>query len=84
MSDNSKRMLTPRRADGKSTKKVGDVFRSSSTSQDSPRAKTSLTLNKEQYNRLRVYSVTHDVPLRDIFDEAMRLYIDKHVDDNEK
>lgn len=80
MSDNSKRMLAPKRSDGKSTKKVDEVFRpSSAPQQNTPRAKTSLSLNKEQYNTLRVYSVTQDVPLRDIFDEAMRLYIDKHI-----
>ncbi len=79
MSDNSKRMLAPKRSDGQSTKKVDEVFRPSSTPQDTPRAKTSLSLNKEQYNTLRVYSVTQGVPLRDIFDEAMHLYIDKHI-----
>ncbi|SCX11534.1 ribbon-helix-helix domain-containing protein [Corynebacterium jeikeium] len=43
------------------------------------RVKTSLALNREKYDQLRIYSVTHRVPLRDIFDEAMDLYLAIYV-----
>lgn len=43
------------------------------------RVKTSLALNEETYNRLRIHALTNKVQLKDIFDEAMELYIEKHL-----
>lgn len=44
--------------------------------------KTSLTLDEDKYNQLRMYSLVERVPLREIFDIAMDMYIDEFVDDS--
>lgn len=79
MTDNSKRNLRPRQKSGTPTKTVGETFRAETTAPKVERTKTSLALNQEKYDQLRIYSVTQRVPLRDIFDEAMDLYLARYV-----
>lgn len=79
MTDNSKRNLRPRQKGGTPTKTVGETFRAETTAPKVERTKTSLALNQEKYDQLRIYSVTQRVPLRDIFDEAMDLYLARYV-----
>lgn len=79
MTDNSKRNLRPRQKGGTPTKTVGETFRVETTAPKVERTKTSLALNQEKYDQLRIYSVTQRVPLRDIFDEAMDLYLARYV-----
>lgn len=80
MSNNSMKKLRPAAKNGKPSKRVEEAFRSPSDA-DSPRVKTSLTLDKGKYNKLRMHSFVEGIPLRDIFDEAMDWYIRTHLDD---
>lgn len=66
---------------GKPSKRAKEEF--CSHKEGEPRlTKTSLTLNEDKYNQLRMYSLVERVPLREIFDTAMDMYIDEFVDDS--
>lgn len=77
--NSSKKNLRPKRATNPTVKSmaIADTFRKDPG--HVARVKTSLALNEEKYNQLRIYAVTHKVQLKDIFDEAMDLYIAKHL-----
>lgn len=81
MSNDSMKKLRPRSKDGKPSKRAEEAFRS--PKEATPRlTKTSLTLDQDKYNQLRMYSLVEGVPLREIFDTAMDWYINQFVGDS--